>query len=442
MIAQDAGFSVAEGDPGQISQAAAWHQELADAFELHQATISGAASSVLTTWNGEAARSYGDLSSVVAGHFGSAAALSRTAAETLTRYATELERCQREGATALRQTEYWLAEQNLWQGKLTDADRAVSAAQTQISAARSTLSNPLMTGLFSGVTQSAAHSQLTTGEAALSQAQSAQRTARRELEHAEQQALLWQGRGRRAWEEAMSAAQQATGSVETIQITPPPLAGWAVPDRFNTPAPARHGGGGGFFSDPLGTLGHLASGGWDDLRDGLGWAGHHAADALEQAPKLALEGTGMVISTTVPGLILRGVSSLTGKTIGICGGGDVTDGWNASGSLCYDATPDGGSGFTATVGGGLGGPPGIGASVGPVVSNGQTLSDQGGPFTYGGGSAGAELASGGANVSVGHNSHHKLIWDVNPGWTPNIGVAPVSIHAGESRTWTYPSFAP
>lgn len=440
MITEDPGFSVAGGEPGQISQAAAWHQELADAFELHQATISGAASSVLATWDGEAARSYGQLSSVVAAHFGNAAAQSRGAATALQRYATELQRTQREGAIALVETEHWLIEQTQWQTKLDAANRAITAAQGEIATARTTLSNPLMTGPFSPTTQSAAQAQLSVAQAALRQAQEDQRTAQRRLRDAEQQALLWQGRGRRAWDDAMTAAQQATGSVDAIEITPPPLAGWAVADRFNTPAaPATHHGGGGFFSDPLGTLEHLAKSGLDDAGHGIGWAWDHAPDALAEVPKLALDGASNAISSSIPGLILSGVSGLTGKTVGICVGGSASDGWNATGSLCYDATPSGQSGITVTAGGGLGGPPGIGASVGPVISNGKTLSDQGGPFTYGGGSVGEGPDSGGVSVSVGHNHQHKLIWDANPGWTPNVGVAPVGVHAGTSNTWTYPS---
>jgi hypothetical protein len=412
VITEDPGFSVADGDPGEISQAAAWHQELADAFELHQATISGAASSVLATWNGEAARSYGQLSTVLAAHFGNAAEQSRGAAAVLQRYAAELQRTQHEGAIALVETEHWLIEQNRWQTKLDAANRAITAAQVEITAAQTMLSNPLMTGPFSPVTQSAAQTQLSVAQAALRQAQEDQRIAQRGLSHAEQEALLWQARGRRAWDDAMTAAQQATGSVDAIQITPPPLAGWAVPDRFNTPPPpAKHHGGGGFFSDPLGTLEHLA-----------------------------LRGAGTVISSSIPGLILSGVSRLTGKTVGMCVGGSASDGWNVTGSLCYDATPSGQSGITVTAGGGLGGPPGIGASVGPVISNGKTLSDQGGPFTYGGGSVGDGPDSGGVTASVGHNHQHKLIWDANPGWTPTVGVAPVGVHAGTSNTWTYPTY--
>lgn len=106
------------------------------------------------------------------------------------------------------------------------------------------------------------------------------------------------------------------------------------------------------------------------------------------------------------------------------------------------ATPSGGSGITLSAGGGAGGPgAGIGGSVGPVISNGRTLQDQGGPFTYAGGSVGDGLESGGANVSWGHNSHGRTIVDGNPAWTPTLGDGLVNVHLGETNTWTFRSYA-
>lgn len=112
-----------------------------------------------------------------------------------------------------------------------------------------------------------------------------------------------------------------------------------------------------------------------------------------------------------------------------------------SGQLCYLATPSGQSGLTATVGGGAGGPLSASASIGPVVSNGQSLNDQGGVFKYGGASAGYGPFSGGVFGAEGQNACGATIWDAGAAWTPNIGLGPpVSIHGGVSYTWTAPSW--
>src|SRR5947209_11718472 len=88
----ETGVRVASGDPGALQNAASWHAELADGLETHARTISGAATSVAASWQGEAAASYQDLSTLVAEHFHAAASTSRTAAAALKRYAAELAR--------------------------------------------------------------------------------------------------------------------------------------------------------------------------------------------------------------------------------------------------------------------------------------------------------------------------------------------------------------
>ena len=51
----DPGVTVAPGDPGQIAAASAWHANLADGLDTHASTITGAAGSLSSVWNGEAA---------------------------------------------------------------------------------------------------------------------------------------------------------------------------------------------------------------------------------------------------------------------------------------------------------------------------------------------------------------------------------------------------
>lgn len=433
----DPGFSVAPGDPGSLTSAAAWHQDLADSLELHEATIRGAASTVMSTWNGEAATAYGSLSQLVAGRFAFAALVSRDAARTLHAYAAELERCQREGTQALHEAEHWLTEQNTWQSRLDDANRRIGDAQGKIADAQATLTNPLMTGPFSSAFTGPARAQLAAAERELTQAQSDARTATRELRHAEEEVIRYQQRGRQAWDEAITAAQRATGAIGAVEIPPPPLAGFAAPDRVPLSGVQHHGG--GFFSDPLGTIEHLGDGALHDL----GWAWNHAPGAFAAAGTVLLRGASTVISSTLPGQLLRLGSQLTGSTLGLCAGGDATapDGLSVSGSLCYVAAPDATGGLTVTGGGGVGGPgPGLSGALGPLYSNGPTLAAQGNGFDYVSGSAGEEALSGGATVSWGSYRGHRVI-DVNPVWVPRASPAGVSLHAGASYTWTFSSYS-
>jgi len=96
--------------PGRLLSAASWHFATADGLDAHVGTISSAAASVASTWQGESAAAYQTLSGLVADHFRVAASTARTAAQTLRRCATELERLQQEGRQALLQAEHWLTE--------------------------------------------------------------------------------------------------------------------------------------------------------------------------------------------------------------------------------------------------------------------------------------------------------------------------------------------
>ena len=112
-------------------------------------------------------------------------------------------------------------------------------------------------------------------------------------------------------------------------------------------------------------------------------------------------------------------------------------------SRCYVATPNGHAGLTFTAGGGVGGPLSAGAFGGPMISNGQSLNDQRGPFVGGGASVGYRVFSGGAFGAVGKNSCGDTIWDAGVGWAPSIGLGPpVSIYGGKTNTWAAPGWLP
>jgi RHS repeat-associated protein len=153
-------------------------------------------------------------------------------------------------------------------------------------------------------------------------------------------------------------------------------------------------------------------------------------------------GAGTLIRYSPEGQALQLASDVTGATLGGCVGGSFPAGGSVSGSVCYLATPSGQSGITVTAGGGTGGPFNASGYIGPVVSNGQTLNEQGGSFQFGGASAGYGLWSAGACGAIGKNSRGETIWDASIGWTPSLrGLGPpVSVHGGVSNTWTFPSW--
>lgn len=146
------------------------------------------------------------------------------------------------------------------------------------------------------------------------------------------------------------------------------------------------------------------------------------------------------VAMTAAGGALSVASQATGVTIGGCLGVSAYDGGGSTGSLCYAATPSGQSGFTVTAGVGVGSPS-VGFSIGPFVSNGHRLTDQGGRFQAADASAGRGLlASGGGSVAWGRNQCSDPIWDAGVAWTPSISPFLVSAHYAVTDTWTFPSW--
>jgi hypothetical protein len=388
-------FLVAPGDPAQLTQAAAVHQDLADALELHEATVRGTAGALFREWDGEAANAYQTLSQDVSTSYLLAAGVARTSATALSQFSTILEHCQKAGAQALHEAQYWLQQQALWQSKLTAANTAVANAQSALTEGQSLGLSVL--GIL----------EVNQAKAALAKAEADQRVAHGKLTEAEHQAVLWEGRGRLAWDEAMVAAQRAVSVIGSLDITPPPLAGWAV----KTPLPVK---------PPPPPPQHHSSSIWGDIENAFAW------NALANNPI----GDGMII--------MHFASKWSGKTIGICAGGSGTfmpAGGTAS--VCYVATPDGGQGFTETVGGGGGVGDGASLFLGPMISNGKTLSDQGKWFSYVSAGGGDGWYGAGGSYAQGTNTQGKSIWVLSGGWEPGLsGGPPVSVQGGKSYTWT------
>lgn len=387
------GFEVAPGDPAQISMAAAAHQDVADALELHEATVRGTAGELFSEWDGEAANAYQTLSQDMSIAYLDAAGIARTSAGALSKFSTTLEQCQKAGAQALHETEYWLEQQVIWQGKLDDANTAIKNAESAITNAQG-----MSTGRFGFMGQA----DEATARQALASAQADQHTATKKLADAKEQVILWEARGRFAWDEAMAAAQRASGIIGSLDITPPPLAGWNVNTPLPIPPPAKKHSGGGF---------------WGFVEKGFEWA------ALTSNPI----GQGM--------LAMHYASDWSGKTIGLCVGGSASYmPLGGTASVCYDATPNGGEGFTETLGGGPTAGDGVSGFVGPMISNGKTISDQGSWFQYVSAGGGAGPYGAGGSYVWGTNSKGKPIHDYSFGWEPTTPGGSVSY--GKSYTWT------
>lgn len=153
-----------------------------------------------------------------------------------------------------------------------------------------------------------------------------------------------------------------------------------------------------------------------------------------------VQGIARVVSGAVRrssiGEVLALTSRATGHTVGACAGGNVFGGYDLGGSLCYQFTPDGGSGFTASAGAGGGAPWGIGGLVGVTVSNARAASDLTGTSAYVWGAAGEGPLGVGAAGSLSRNDSGETIWQSTLGWAPGFRVPiPFAAGAGVSRTW-------
>ncbi len=148
-----------------------------------------------------------------------------------------------------------------------------------------------------------------------------------------------------------------------------------------------------------------------------------------------------VVRATPAGQALDLLSHVTGKTVGGCIGGDVLAGIDINGNICYLSTPSGQAGFTASGGVGLGFPVGVGATVGPSLSNARTLDDLSGPFGYVWASGGKGPFAGGGSYEWGKNGCGHNIWQATVGWSPDFHLpTPYSFGGGVSNTWTAASW--
>ena len=215
---------VATGDPGALDAAGTFHSDLAQSFEGHAQAVSSAASSLDATWNGEAAAEYQALSGFITNHFQTAATHSRSAANTLHRYAGELDRCQQEGLHALRMAEKALQEAQEWTKRLTAARQAVKRASDDLQGAQQALAGAASQGPRGAAAAGTARQAISAAQDALHTAQGQERTAHQQVTNFRRELARWETRGADIFGEARMAAVNATGSLEPLALAPPPLA--------------------------------------------------------------------------------------------------------------------------------------------------------------------------------------------------------------------------
>ena len=155
-----------------------------------------------------------------------------------------------------------------------------------------------------------------------------------------------------------------------------------------------------------------------DARGAVRTAGSSAAKAQEYTPI---------------GRVLRGLSNLTGRTVGLCASADYLAIIDLNANLCYYAAADGTSGYTTSSGVGAGAP--WGASVlGTIsVSNACSIDDLGGRSNMTQVAVGEVVVVGGSYQWITVNG--KTTWvqsaGVGGGW-----LAPIPFGTSFSPTWT------
>jgi hypothetical protein len=227
-IPVDPGVSAPTGDPDSLLAAASWHENLSGFFENTVTTLQFTVGSLSgANWSGEAASSYQDLTGLVIGHFRQAATTAGTAAEALRRYGTKLSQLQQEGVAAVKQVVHWMTLRAADQKKLAKAQADVTAAQNAVSSAQAAVNGYVPHGGPGTVATelNARAQQLSQAQTALQTTQTAERAAQKAVDHDEDQVHSWQAKARLIWHEAQNEAALATGSLEPLQVPPPPLAG-------------------------------------------------------------------------------------------------------------------------------------------------------------------------------------------------------------------------
>ncbi len=227
-IPVDPGVSAPTGNPDSLLAAASWHENLSGFFESTATTLQFTVGSLSgANWSGEAASSYQDLTGLVIGHFRQAATTAGAAADALRRYGNKLDQLQREGVAAVKQVAHWMTVRDADQTKLQQAQANVKAAQNAASDAQAAMNAYVPHGAPGAVATevNARAQQVSQAQTTLQTALTAERAAQQAVDHDDDQVHSWQTKARLIWHEAQNEAALATGSLEPLEVPPPPLAG-------------------------------------------------------------------------------------------------------------------------------------------------------------------------------------------------------------------------
>ena len=141
------------------------------------------------------------------------------------RYATELERLQREAQAAKLQSEHWHQEITTWTGRVIDAQAALTRAQGDLTTAKGQLATAAAQGAKGAAAAAQAGAAVTRAQGAVRTAQDDLSRARLKLTHAHEQFTHWQDRARLTRDAATREGQELSAALLLITIVPPPLPG-------------------------------------------------------------------------------------------------------------------------------------------------------------------------------------------------------------------------
>jgi len=221
MSQADVGFRVAEGNAVSMADAARRYEVVGQRLEAIGVKVRGTEASLHGVWQGQAASSYHDTSSMVGTSFHAAARVAATTSAALRRYSAELERCQREGIISKQQAERCLAEIKTNTKLLSAAEADANAARAELSAADHDGIVARGAGSLNAASAAAADRRAATARALLTDAQNRERCSRQKLSRSREELAQWQAKGRRADQDAHATAHAAAGVLRAQTVTPP-----------------------------------------------------------------------------------------------------------------------------------------------------------------------------------------------------------------------------
>jgi RHS repeat-associated protein len=172
--------------------------------------------------------------------------------------------------------------------------------------------------------------------------------------------------------------------------------------------------------------------------NGCGNFGFHCwDDALKQGAGAVNRVVSDRIASSYVGQVLQLGASLSHRTLGLCSGGSAyLPLAEVTGSGCYQVTPSGEHGLTATLGEGTGEGFGANATIGLSVSNAESVQKFGGKFDYVDASAGEHVAGAGVDYAWS-TTHGDTTWQSTISWSPGFRSNWfVAGFRGVSYTWT------